>query len=474
MGSEIDPYYDGSRMFSWITELSGIPIDLINFTVTQVVAVVLAPLFRGILHPSRTTPEVRHGFCLVVGVVMGYFAFGRQVVHLAGLPTLCYLVICTQNPQTMQRLVLVISMFYLSCIHIHRQMYDYGSLSLDVTGPLMVIVQKVTSLACSLNDGLTYKKEDLSANQRYYAVSKIPSVLEYFAYIFQFHVLMAGPLVFYKDYIEFVNGHNILKHSSGIDNHIDSNLRSSRLMLEPSPKLVVIKKIASSVLFAFIFVSFISSFPISKIKDDDFVEKRTMFSQLCYLSIATLLVRFKFYHAWLLADAICNLSGLGFQGYAPDGSSRWDLVSNVDVIQFEFGSSLRESIEHWNKGTNVWLRMLVYDRYKRYPTVLTYAVSSFWHGFYPGYYLTFAGGALFTFASRSVRHSIIRDFFQGTPTLRSLYNILSMVTTRIIVTYITFSFVLLEFWPSIRIYNMKTKQRWRRTWAEAGATQWRC
>lgn len=56
---------------------------------------------------------------------------------------------------------------------------------------------------------------------------------------------------------------------------------------------------------------------------------------MCYLSIATLLVRFKYYHAWLLADAICNLSGLGFHGYSACGSCKWDLVSNVDVLQFE-------------------------------------------------------------------------------------------------------------------------------------------
>lgn len=69
--------------------------------------------------------------------------------------------------------------------------------------------------------------------------------------------------------------------------------------------------------------------------DSDFLEKKTVFNKMCYLSIATLLVRFKYYHAWLLADAICNLSGLGFHGYSACGSCKWDLVSNVDVLQFE-------------------------------------------------------------------------------------------------------------------------------------------
>lgn len=66
------------------------------------------------------------------------------------------------------------------------------------------------------------------------------------------------------------------------------------------------------------------------------------------------------------------------------------------------GRNLRESIEAWNMGTNRWLRMIVYERVNKYSTILTYALSAVWHGFYPGYYLTFASGALFTFGARTV------------------------------------------------------------------------
>lgn len=78
--------------------------------------------------------------------------------------------------------------------------------------------------------------------------------------------------------------------------------------------------------------------------------------------------------------------------------------------------SLKDSIAHWNKRTNVWLRSVVYERGGRNKVYYTYALSALWHGFYPGYYLTFASGALFTIAGRSV--SILRlilpfrrDFF---------------------------------------------------------------
>jgi hypothetical protein len=56
---------------------------------------------------------------------------------------------------------------------------------------------------------------------------------------------------------------------------------------------------------------------------------------MMYLVITTTICRFKYYHAWLLADAICNASGLGFSGYDAKGRARWDLISNVDVLKFE-------------------------------------------------------------------------------------------------------------------------------------------
>lgn len=48
-----------------------------------------------------------------------------------------------------------------------------------------------------------------------------------------------------------------------------------------------------------------------------------------------MLVRFKYYHAWIMADAICNNSGLGFNGFDENQQSRWDKVSNVDAFKFE-------------------------------------------------------------------------------------------------------------------------------------------
>lgn len=57
--------------------------------------------------------------------------------------------------------------------------------------------------------------QDLTTGQKSHAVHKIPTPLEFFSYVLHFQGLMAGPMVFYKDYIEFIEGYHILKHAPG-------------------------------------------------------------------------------------------------------------------------------------------------------------------------------------------------------------------------------------------------------------------
>lgn len=37
----------------------------------------------------------------------------------------------------------------------------------------------------------------------------MPTALEYFSYVFHFQALMAGPVIFYRDYIDLIHGHHM-------------------------------------------------------------------------------------------------------------------------------------------------------------------------------------------------------------------------------------------------------------------------
>lgn len=51
--------------------------------------------------------------------------------------------------------------------------------------------------------------------------------------------------------------------------------------------------------------------------------------------MSLLMRRLKYYMAWMLADSVSNASGLGFNGYDENGVSKWDLVTNIKILELE-------------------------------------------------------------------------------------------------------------------------------------------
>ncbi|XP_054930031.1 lysophospholipid acyltransferase 6 [Dermacentor andersoni] len=445
--SESD-FYVGCRALAPVAAYFGLSIDKFNFLFCQIAFLLFSFPYRVLLHPSRVSPTARHIVALTVGLVFGYFCFGYQILHLVAQATLVYMIINYASPESMHKIVLAVGMGYLSAIHIMRQIYDYGGYHLDVTGPLMVATQKVTSIAFNLHDGLTEKKDIiLHPEQRRQMISRMPSPLEFYSYVLHYHTLMCGPLVFFNDYMDFIKGKQFLRHSvrTGLRGHPTA-------VVEPSPTWATLQKLSVSFMSAASIVYLLSAYPIEYIKQDDFLYNRNRLWQMLYIIWATSLHRHRYYHAWTLGEAICNAAGFGFNGYTSDKKARWNLLSNVDIVTIETSTSLRELIIAWNKSTQTWLRTVSYERVRRHRTQLTFILSAMWHGFYPGYYLTFGTGTLFTLGARAVRRSV-RPLFQGSRRKQRLYDLITCLATRVAVAYMVFPFLLLDFHSSFRVYR---------------------
>ena len=81
---------------------------------------------------------------------------------------------------------------------------------------------------------------------------------------------------------------------------------------------------------------------------------------------------------------------------------------NVNFLVIESTCDFRTIISEWNVSTNQWLNQYIYQRLGRTfkANLSTYLVSALWHGFYPGYYLTFIAGALYTSLTRLIYKSV--------------------------------------------------------------------
>ena len=119
--------------------------------------------------------------------------------------------------------------------------------------------------------------------------------------------------------------------------------------------------------------------------------------------------RMKYYGVWYLTEGSCILSGLGYKGVNPKTNKvDWDRLQNVNPWGIESAQNSRAYLENWNMNTNHWLRNYMYLRVTpkgKKPgfraSLATFVTSAFWHGFYPGYYLTFVLAAFLQTVAKS-------------------------------------------------------------------------
>lgn len=119
--------------------------------------------------------------------------------------------------------------------------------------------------------------------------------------------------------------------------------------------------------------------------------------------------RLKYYGVWSLTEGACILSGMGYKGLDPETSvPQWNRLQNVNPWGIESAQNSRAYLENWNMNTNNWLRNYMYLRVTpkgKKPgfraSLATFVTSAFWHGFYPGYYMSFLLAAFIQTVAKS-------------------------------------------------------------------------
>ena len=150
--------------------------------------------------------------------------------------------------------------FFLQFSTIFLSLFDI------LTRAIMVLVQKVTCLGFALHDGLYRSKkadEKLSDSQREEALDRVPSPLEYFAYVFNFQTIICGPLVFYSDFQHFLTG---------------TKLKRAGLTEYPSATTVTIRNIILISCIAFSILVFAPLFPPALLTGTNFYLSQEEFS----------------------------------------------------------------------------------------------------------------------------------------------------------------------------------------------------
>jgi len=173
----------------------------------------------------------------------------------------------------------------------------------------MVNTQKLTALAFSFYDGYRSKQrakrrrpdEDkdcpaLSEDQDKQKILDIPHPIEFLSYVFYFHGICIGPLCFYKDYLDYIEGRNLLviptstvKQTEKQDT-IDDEYHPETI--QPSIFWPVFKKLSQCVLWGYILINFKPYYPIENNINIEIVTL-PFFKRLHYLLFSTFCNRAK-------------------------------------------------------------------------------------------------------------------------------------------------------------------------------------
>ncbi|CAH3149333.1 unnamed protein product [Porites lobata] len=432
-----------NKLLLTASEFTGFSTDKISFLFCMLLCVPLGLVFRLVLHPSKVSTTTRRVTGLVWGVALVVFCFGWESLILFGLSAVYYILTAVVNPTVVHRYVFIAAMGTLSVAHLYRQITNYGVHAVDFSGPLMLIVQRVIYIAYNLHDGFVTDENKLTEEQKREKLKKVPSLLEYFSYIFHYSMILAGPLCTFKEFNDFIDGSDIRPKRPGEK--------------EPSPLVDVIRKLSSGFLCVFILFFTEDDYPIPRNADPQFISTQPFYWRVIYGWISATVAKLRYYFAFKVSEAVNNLAGLGFNGFDENGKAKWDRITNINILKFEFATNIKMVCDNWNISTALWLRRTVYERCSRHRTLAVFITSSVWHGFYPGYYMMFLSLALFIEAARMGRR-VFRPYFQKSYAMALTYDVITCIVTVLSVAEGGVPFQLLQlrmsldYWRSLYFY----------------------
>lgn len=145
-----------------------------------------------------------------------------------------------------------------------------------------------------------------------------------------------------------------------------------------------------------------------------------------------------YYTPWCFTDASCIACGIAYNGEVEDDKgkveTKWDRIQAIYIWKLESASTPLQMMKYWNHQIHCWLNTYVQARVVTpgkkpglYETFVTFAVSAFWHGFYPFYYFMFGLCACFVELAKDIyRARSLFDFIPA-PFGHIITNVLSMM-----------------------------------------------
>ncbi|KAK8805640.1 hypothetical protein WA158_002296 [Blastocystis sp. Blastoise] len=394
----------------YLSSMSGLRDDAARIVITTVLSYPLC-----YIHAAIKSPKIKKLMSIIFGVIILQFCFGEAY------SVVVYLLMLFAPHKYEPYIIFIFTMLYMSICMIYSLVTDYMGWSCDSTVYQMILVIRLSSLGFDYFDGVYDRKnqENIIKNsknaklvrtcelRRATRINALPSLLDYFAYCYHFAGLLGGPTIFYREYLDVVN--NKTFPNGKIPKRFGS---------------VLLNIVNCAILFA-LWIYLGSMFSPQYLITEEY-GLLPFWKQYIILSIACISQSLKYMATWKLGEGVCVANGFG--SVKTEKGIQWTGVSNVNVFKFLLSQDMGEATKNWNLRTQKWLSRYVYFR-TGYSLLCVYIVSAFWHGFYPGYYISFLFCGVCQYASRFTKtrlYNRIKDNYYLEKIYCRLANIMTM------------------------------------------------
>lgn len=342
------------------SKATGIPVDDLKCFLCIIVQIPLSFVYRKLPTSTQQDLFVRKIYGVIIALISNFYCFGfwGNIVFLACMFINYYLMAlkCTNARQT---LIISFVTFSAQCIaNIIRLIVDYRGNSNNISLIFMILTPRMIyfNWTCC---GFFEKGE----------AKKIPSVTDYFFYVYNFIGGQIGPVYTYEEY----------------DNFIKQTYPEAQLNFAE---------------FKYAFLNIVIGLSIyllgARFYDYELLEKPefreyNIFYQIGIILIEALLIRARFATAWKIESLQVIAANIR------DSESNYkEYVQTIHWPTIEFDNSFKIRTDNWNMSIQKWLKNCFYlkgrEVFKLSPknaSLMTFIVSAFWHGFYPTYYICF-------------------------------------------------------------------------------------
>ncbi|XP_039287249.1 lysophospholipid acyltransferase 5 [Nilaparvata lugens] len=184
------------------------------------------------------------------------------------------------------------------------------------------------------------------------------------------------------------------------------------------------------------------------------LQELSFITRCAVLAIWGHLALYKYISVWLLVEAVCIASGITYNGKDDKGNTKWNGLSNINLILFEGTTLFGHYIEAFNINTNHWVAQYIYKRLKflgnRQLSQLGVLVFlAVWHGLHSGYYMCFFLEFICMIMEKDLqpilqRNGVVLEFLRK-PGMKQLTWLALKVYTLVFMGYCMAPFVLLSY-----------------------------